>query len=187
MIPYSSVYDHDAYGHDADDAPVTLTTATRPRPAPPRETAHEIPTNNFVSTRRTSRRAVTELAVVLPVILLIVLGIIDFAQVMYAHGTVSEAARVGARYAIVHGSASRASVGPTPNDTTVQSQVQENHRAGPEHLESDRHLELGRSRQRPELPGDRRRQPTYKLSLTVGRIIGLNVTVSGTTTMIITH
>ena len=35
--------------------------------------------------------SVTELAVVLPIVLVFVLGAIDFAQVMFAYGTVSEA------------------------------------------------------------------------------------------------
>src|SRR5260370_5393971 len=78
--------------------------------------------------RRTGRgrRATTvpELAMVLPIVLVFVLGALDFAQVMYAYGTVSEAARMGARYAIVNGSNSVSPVGPVANDSTVAGVVQ---------------------------------------------------------------
>jgi len=127
---------------------------------------------------------VTELAVVLPVILLIVLGIIDFAQIMYAYGTVSEASRVGARYAIVHGSASGAPVGPTPNDTTVQSQVQA---AALALNTSNLTVTSNWGEAANDLNCPVTVTATYRCPLTAGRIIGLNVTVSGTTTMIITH
>jgi hypothetical protein len=78
-------------------------------------------------TGRSQRRrgtSVTELALVLPVVLVFVLGAIDFAQVMFAYGTVSEAARAGARYAIAHGSASSLPAGPTANDANVQAVAQ---------------------------------------------------------------
>jgi Flp pilus assembly protein TadG len=73
--------------------------------------------------RRRHGAAVVELAVVMPVILLFLLGTIDFSLIMYAYGTVSEAARGGARYAIVHGSWSSVPVGPAANDATVATTV----------------------------------------------------------------
>jgi Flp pilus assembly protein TadG len=67
-----------------------------------------------------------ELAMVLPIVLVFILGSIDFAEAMYAYGTVSEAARTGARYAMVHGSMASSPVGPAANDATVESVVRSN-------------------------------------------------------------
>src|SRR5689334_18701426 len=76
--------------------------------------------------RRRRGTTVTELAFILPVVLVLILGSIDFGQVMYAYGTVSEAARAGGRYAMVHGSRSASPVGPTANDSTVATIVKNN-------------------------------------------------------------
>jgi Flp pilus assembly protein TadG len=78
--------------------------------------------------RPAARRGATvaEMALVLPVVLVFLFGAIDLAQVMYAYGTVSEAARTGARYAIVHGSSASSPVGPSANDATVTSVVKSN-------------------------------------------------------------
>jgi Flp pilus assembly protein TadG len=139
------------------------------------------------SRRRAARRGttVTEVAIILPIVLTLVLGVIDFALVMYAYGTVSEAARVGARYAIVHGSAAASPVGPAANDATVASQV----KAAAGGLDTSR-LTVASSW------GDAANDPncpvtvtvTYSCPLTGGQLVGLSsVTVSGTTTMLITH
>ncbi len=129
--------------------------------------------------------AVTEMAVILPVLLLFVLGIIDFAQIMYAYGAVSEAARVGARYAIVHGAASSAPVGPTANDATVQAEVQAAALAlNTANLTVASNWAQGSNE--PNCPVTV--TATYSCPLTAGKLIGWNsITVSGTTTMIITH
>jgi Flp pilus assembly protein TadG len=55
--------------------------------------------------RRVSRRgaAAVEAAIVLPVFLLIVLGVIDLGAAVFRYNTLSQAARHGARQAMVHG------------------------------------------------------------------------------------
>jgi Flp pilus assembly protein TadG len=127
----------------------------------------------------------TELALVLPIILLLILGMVDFALVMYAYGTVSEAARTGARYAIVHGSAAGTPVGPTANNATVAGVVKANVPA----LDTSQVTvasSWGNGNNDPGSPVTV--TVTYNCSLTAGKMIGCNsVTVSGTTTMLITH
>ena len=47
-------------------------------------------------------QTVVEVAIVLPILLVILLGIIDFGRVFYAAVTISNASRVGARYVFDH-------------------------------------------------------------------------------------
>jgi Flp pilus assembly protein TadG len=47
-------------------------------------------------------QALAEFAVVAPVSLLLIFGIIDFARALYTYEMVGQAARAGTRYAIVH-------------------------------------------------------------------------------------
>ncbi len=56
-----------------------------------------------MKTRRHSSRgqAVAEVALVLPVLLLVMMGILDFGRAVFAYNTLSNAARDGARVAIV--------------------------------------------------------------------------------------
>ena len=51
--------------------------------------------------RRTSGQGLVEMALILPVLLLIFMGIIDFGRAIYAYNAVSNAAREGARLGIV--------------------------------------------------------------------------------------
>lgn len=51
----------------------------------------------------TAGQALVEMALVLPMFLLLFLGAFDFGRVIWAHNTVETAAREAARYAIVHG------------------------------------------------------------------------------------
>jgi hypothetical protein len=53
--------------------------------------------------RRSRGQALVEFAVVLPVFLVAVLAIFDLGRVIWARNTLENAAREGARYAIVHG------------------------------------------------------------------------------------
>ena len=63
--------------------------------------------------RRADRRAIrsgaamVEAAIVLPVFLLIVLGTIDLGMAVFRYNTLSQAARHGARQAVVHGELAR--------------------------------------------------------------------------------
>jgi Flp pilus assembly protein TadG len=129
--------------------------------------------------------SVTELAFVLPIFLVFLLGTIDFAQVMYAYGTVSEAARAGARYAMVHGSMASSAVGPTANDATVATVVKNNALA----LNTSK---LTITSSWGEGSNDATCPVTvtasYQCPLSVGQLVGLSsITVTGTTTMLITH
>ena len=59
-------------------------------------------------------QSMTEFAIIAPVLLLMLFGIIDFARVLYVYGTLVEAANEGVRVAI------RAS-SPLPNNAAVQA------------------------------------------------------------------
>jgi Flp pilus assembly protein TadG len=128
---------------------------------------------------------VTELAVVCPVVLSMLLGTLDFAQVMYAHGTVAEAARAGARYAIVHGSRSSSPVGPSANDSTVQSVVKSYALAlNPSRLNVTSSWGNGNN----DASSTVTVTATYTCYLSIAKLVGLStVTVKGTTTMRITN
>jgi Flp pilus assembly protein TadG len=71
--------------------------------------------------RRSSRRgqALVEFAFVAPIFFLLLFGIIDFGRYVYYVQVLNNAAREGARYAIVHGSGSFTPVGPAQDDPTV--------------------------------------------------------------------
>lgn len=64
---------------------------------------------------RRSGQALVEFALVLPVLLLVVTGIMDAGRAVWQENTLSYAAREGTRYAIVHGSAGVPIVGPCSN------------------------------------------------------------------------
>jgi hypothetical protein len=49
-----------------------------------------------------SGQALVELALILPVLALILLGIVDFGRVFYTYGALANAAREGARYCALH-------------------------------------------------------------------------------------
>lgn len=47
-------------------------------------------------------QAITEFAVIAPIALLLIIGVLEFAQALFTYHSVAEAARAGTRYAIVH-------------------------------------------------------------------------------------
>jgi len=57
-------------------------------------------------------QALVEFALVLPIFLLVITGLIDVARAVWEENTLAYAAREGSRYAIVHGSAGNPKVGP---------------------------------------------------------------------------
>ena len=126
-----------------------------------------------------------EFALVLPLVVIFLLGTMDMGMLVYAYCTVSEAARGGARYAIVNGSMSAAPVGPTANDTTVASVVQNYAPA----------LDPTRLTVTSSWPSSSNNATcpvtvtaTYQYLLFTGRLIGIGpVNVKGSTTMVITH
>jgi Flp pilus assembly protein TadG len=52
--------------------------------------------------RRQSAQSLTEFALILPILMLILLGVVDFGRVFYYWTSIANAAREGARYAITH-------------------------------------------------------------------------------------
>jgi Flp pilus assembly protein TadG len=134
-----------------------------------------------------SRRAtyVLELAAILPFILVLLLGLIDFALIIYAYDAVSEAARAGARYAIVHGSRALSPAGPTANDATVESVVRANALAlAASQLTVTSSWSTGHNDATCPVTVT----ATYKYQPFIGRLMGLkSVTLNGSTTMTITH
>jgi Flp pilus assembly protein TadG len=73
----------------------------------------------------TNRRAVTtvELAIIAPVVILLLIGMVDLGVAVYSSNTLAEAVRAGARYAVVHGANSTSPAGPTANSTAVENVV----------------------------------------------------------------
>ena len=135
--------------------------------------------------RRRNGSTVTELAFVLPIVLVFIFGTIDFSMIMWACGAVSEGARGGARYAMVHGEMSASPVGPTANNTTVSDKVKTYAPA----LDTSR-LTItstwgwGNNKENSPVTVT----VSYSCPLSVGKLVGLSsVTVSGTTTARITH
>jgi Flp pilus assembly protein TadG len=118
---------------------------------------------------------VTEVALIVPIVLLLLLGIAECAQIIYAYGAVSEAARIGGRYAIVHGSQSTSPVGPTANDAALRSIVLANAPG----LNS---AQLSVTSSWPNGGNDAACPVTvtvtYSYALTIGQLIGYNSSLS---------
>jgi Flp pilus assembly protein TadG len=139
--------------------------------------------------RRTRRGvSVPELAVVMPGVALLLLGVLDFAQIIYAYDTVSEAARAGARYAMVHGSRAGqnglTAAGPAANDTNVANAVKAN---APvlDHARLTITSSWGSGSNDPTCPVTV--TTTYSYPPLLGGVLGLSVSVTGSTTMLITY
>jgi len=62
-----------------------------------------------------------EFAILLPVLLMMIMGALDLGRIVWANDMIGNAAREGARYAIVHGASKTTScpVGPPGPDTTI--------------------------------------------------------------------
>lgn len=76
--------------------------------------------------RRSRRRcgaAVVEMAIVGPIALLFLIGILDVGLAVWSYNVTAAAAREGARYAVVHGSKSPKPAGPKANDPDVEAVV----------------------------------------------------------------
>jgi hypothetical protein len=64
-------------------------------------------------------QAITEFALVGPLFILLLLATIEFGRAVYYVQVLDNAAREGARYAIVHGAKSQCPSGPMPNEATA--------------------------------------------------------------------
>jgi Flp pilus assembly protein TadG len=73
--------------------------------------------------RRSRGQALAEFAIVAPVFFLLIFAILDFGRYVYYVQVLNNAAREGARYAIVHGSNSFQPAGPAPDDPAVDAVV----------------------------------------------------------------
>jgi hypothetical protein len=71
-------------------------------------------------------QAIVEFAIILPLFLMVVTGLMDVSRAVWAENTLAYAAREGTRYAIVHGSHSTSPVGPCTscNNVTITGVVQ---------------------------------------------------------------
>lgn len=101
---------------------------------------------------RDNGQELVEYAIVLPLLMLLLLGIMEFAIVIFSYDTIANAAREGARYGIIH-----------PTDT-----------AGIEAVARDRALGLNQAglQVTPTLVGDAIQvEVTYDVSLITGLII----------------
>jgi hypothetical protein len=78
---------------------------------------------------RSRGQALVEFALVFPIFLLILFSIIDFGRYVYYVQILNNAAREGARYAIVHGSIGIPSSGPPPLGFTSSDPMANNVKA----------------------------------------------------------
>lgn len=75
------------------------------------------------SSARSRGQALVEFAFVAPMFFLLLFAIIDFGRYVYYVQVLNNAAREGARYAIVHGSKGIPTTGPLANDPTITAVV----------------------------------------------------------------
>jgi Flp pilus assembly protein TadG len=68
-------------------------------------------------------QALLEFALTIPIVLVVLFGIFDFGRAMYTYDMVTSAARVGARYAIVHGSSCTPAPACTATSAVIQTYV----------------------------------------------------------------
>jgi hypothetical protein len=74
-----------------------------------------------VRSDRTRGQALVEFAFVLPVFMLLLFGMVDLGRIVWANNSLGNAAREGARFAIVHGGskATECPVGPPSLETVI--------------------------------------------------------------------
>ena len=70
-----------------------------------------------------SGATVLEMAIVCPLVLMMLVGLVDMGISVYSYNTLAECVRAGARYAAVHGSKASTQVGPSADNSTVDSVV----------------------------------------------------------------
>jgi Flp pilus assembly protein TadG len=79
--------------------------------------------NCFQRPARRSRRgqAAVETALVLPIFLVVLMGIIECSRALYAYSVVSNAAREGARYGIMHPTWTNSNANPDPDNIEARA------------------------------------------------------------------
>jgi Flp pilus assembly protein TadG len=68
-------------------------------------------------------QALVEFAMTIPIVLAVMFGIVDFGRALYTYDLVTSAARVGSRYASVHGSGCSPAPSCTASSATIQAYV----------------------------------------------------------------
>ena len=76
---------------------------------------------SLVGLRHHRGQSLVEFSLVAPILILMFFGIIEFGRFILAYQELNNATREGARYAIVHGSASDCPSGPMPGGATSPS------------------------------------------------------------------
>ena len=72
---------------------------------------------------REAGQSLVEFALVVPIFLILVFGVVDGVRAVFAYNTIANASREGARYAMVHGASSSSAVGPG-NTSALTTYVQ---------------------------------------------------------------
>jgi Flp pilus assembly protein TadG len=124
------------------------------------------------------------MALVLPVVVIVLMALLEFSRLVYAYGTVSEAARAAARYAIVHGARATTPVGPAANNATLATVAMNNAPA----------LDIGQLTVTSSW-GYGSNDANCPVTVTVtynylplfGQLLSAPITLTGSTTMLITH
>ena len=70
----------------------------------------------LITSRKEKGQGLVELAIILPLLLIILLGTIDFGRVFYAYVTITNASREGARYGSLHPLWIDESISPNPDN-----------------------------------------------------------------------
>jgi Flp pilus assembly protein TadG len=83
-----------------------------------------------VSKRGQSGQSLVEFAIGLVVLLLLVFGVVDLGRAVFTYNSISQCAREGTRYAVVHGSESAAPIGPTEDDPALDNLLRTKYAAG---------------------------------------------------------
>jgi TadE-like protein len=141
-------------------------------------------------------QALVEFAVVAPLFFFMLFAIIDFGRYVYYVQILNNAAREGARYAIVNGDASFTPVGPAADDPKVETVVK-NYAVGV--IGSDAVFDIHSCWKKKEdcpdpakLPSNHRGQPvsvwvTYDFHPVIPLIPIPGITITGESTLVINH
>jgi Flp pilus assembly protein TadG len=68
-------------------------------------------------------QSIVEFSLVIVVFFILVMGLVEAGRAVWNYNTLSNSVREGARYGIVHGSASSSPAGPAANNAAIQTQV----------------------------------------------------------------
>jgi len=75
-------------------------------------------------------QSLVEFAIGLLVVLLLVFGVVDMGRAVFTYNSISNCAREGIRFAVVHGAESPAPVGPAENDPVLENLLRAKYTVG---------------------------------------------------------